>query len=384
MRGKHKRLDAVEAYLRAMTIPFFSLATPHAHLKTEAQGVFEAFWDSGQYVLGSMTRQFEADYAAFGQVRHCVGVSNGLDALHLALRVLGIGPGHAVVVPSNAYIAAWLAVTHAGATPVPVEPDPHTCNLDPTRLEAALRPDVRAILPVHLYGQACDMSAIRAVADRHDLLVVEDNAQAQGARHADRPTGAWGHVNATSFYPTKNLGALGEAGAITTDSDAYADAARTLRNYGSQVRYLNDLQGFNCRIDELQAGLLSLKLRHLATWTAERIRQAERYHAQLADVPDLQLPATAAGSTHTYHQFVVQSVQRDALQVFLQKKGVGTLVHYPVPPHLQAAYRALGYQRGDFPVAEQLAERSLSLPLYVGLGDAEIDYVCAQIRAFHA
>jgi len=364
-------------------IPFLSFETTTAQIRQEACEVFDAFLASHHYVLGHMTSRFEAEYAAFSGVSHCVGVSTGLDALHIALRVLDIGPGDEVILPSNAYIAALLAVSQVGATPVLVEPRADTCNIDPARIGAAIGPRTRCIMPVHLYGQACEMEAIMQIAASKGLFVVEDNAQAHGASYNGISTGAWGTINATSFYPTKNLGALGEAGALTTRDAHLAETAATLRNYGSRVRYYNELLGGNWRIDELQAGLLSVKLRHLAAWTEQRRQMARQYLEALAGIPDLQLPVTAAGATHVYHLFVVQTPARDALQAHLGKAGIGTLVHYPVPPHLQVAYRdQLPYGEGDFPVAERLARQCLSLPLYIGLGNAQIDYVCTQIRQF--
>jgi dTDP-4-amino-4,6-dideoxygalactose transaminase len=366
-----------------MQIPFLSFDAIAAQTKAESMAVFERFWESKYYVLGNMTTQFETEYAAFSGVAHCKGVSNGLDALRIALHTLDIGPGDEVIMPSNAYIAALLAVSQTGATPVLTEPDPLTCNIDPARIESVLTPNTRCIMPVHLYGQSCEMAAICDLAQRHGLSVVEDNAQAQGAAHRGIATGAWGDINATSFYPTKNLGALGEAGALTTQSAVLAEKAAVLRNYGSQKRYHHTVQGSNWRIDELQAGLLSVRLRYLSVWNAARRETAARYCQYLDNIPGLQLPVTAEGSTHVYHLFVVQTPERDALQAFLAQKGIGTLIHYPIPPHLQQAYAGkLPYTAGDFPIAERLARECLSLPLYVGILPEQIDYICSQIHDF--
>lgn len=366
-----------------MQIPFLSFDAPTAQIREECHQVLHAFLENKQYVLGPLTTRFEEEYAAFCGAAHCVGLSNGLDALQLSLRVAGIGAGDEVIVASNAYIAAHLAITHAGAVPVLVEPDPLTCNLDPHGIEAAVTPRTRAILPVHLYGQACEMVPIMRIAEKYGLTVIEDNAQAQGASCEGIMTGAWGHINATSFYPTKNLGALGEAGAITTQSAERAAAARTLRNYGSAVRYYTETEGFNWRIDELQAGFLSVKLRYLNAWIAEKQTLAARYLSQLAGIAELQLPVTAPGVTHSYHLFVVQTPRRDALQDFLKKAGIGTLIHYPVPPHLQKAYIGkLPYPSGSLPVAERLAASCLSLPLYNGMTFAQTDYICEKISEF--
>ena len=365
-----------------MNIPFLSFDATNDAFREEAFTTFSRFFDSKWYVLGEMTKQFEADYAAYNQVKHAVGVSNGLDALQIALRVLGIGEGDEVIVPSNTYIATALAVSYVGATPVFVEPDINTYNIDPRKVEAAISSRTKAIMPVHLYGQACSMDKIMAVAIKHNLLVVEDNAQAHGAAFNGVVTGGFGHANATSFYPSKNLGALGEAGAITTNDDEIAYRVRVMRNYGSQQRYYNEIKGFNARIDELQAGLLSTKLKHLAQWTAERRQIASWYMEELSDCPEIILPQIEDGATHVYHLFVVRTAQRDALQQHLQSTGIGTVIHYPVPPHLQQAYSDLEYGKGDFPIAEEIADTILSLPLYIGMTREQVVYVCKSIKSY--
>jgi dTDP-4-amino-4,6-dideoxygalactose transaminase len=365
-----------------MSVPFLSFAGQHDALREEVMAAIGRVYDSHYYVLGESVRQFEQEYAAFSGVAHCVGVANGLDALHLALVALGVGPGDEVLVPSNTYIATWLAVTYVGAVPVPVEPDSDTYNLDPARLEAAITPRTRAIMPVHLYGQACAMGPIMEVARRHKLYVVEDNAQAQGAAWQGQLTGSFGELNATSFYPGKNLGALGDAGGLTCQDAELAQRVRTLRNYGSQQKYYNERIGYNSRLDELQAAVLRVKLPHLPTWTAERQRLAARYDELLAGLPELTLPRTAAGATHVYHLYVVRTPRRDALQQHLTQAGIGTLIHYPVPPHLQEAYAFLGYQPGAYPLAEELARTSLSLPLWPGMREADLQAVAAAVRAF--
>ena len=342
--------------------------------------VFRRFWDQQWYILGASVTQFEEAYALWNGTQHCIGVANGLDALHLALRALQIGPGDEVIVPSNTYIATWLAVTQTGATPVPVEPDLRTYNLDPLRLEMAITPATKAILPVHLYGQACDMTAIMAIADKHGLYVVEDNAQAHGAMHAGRLTGSFGQLNATSFYPTKNLGALGDAGAVTCNDAQLAEQIRLLRNYGSARKYYNDIPGYNSRLDELQAALLSMKLPFLQQWTEQRRQLAALYTAQLSDIEPLVLPAAAEPDSHVWHLFVVRTEQRDALAQHLSARGIGWMIHYPLPPHLQEAYRSRGYQRGDFPLAEQIADTCLSLPLFPGMIAAQVEQVAEAVR----
>ncbi|GAB3317666.1 DegT/DnrJ/EryC1/StrS family aminotransferase [Hymenobacter humi] len=363
-----------------MNLPFLSFEPQHAPLREAMTAAFSRVYDSYWYVLGEEVRQFEQEYAAFNQVAHTVGVANGLDALVLALRVLEIGPGDEVIVPSNTYIATWLAVTQVGATPVSVEPDPATSNLDPARIAAALTPRTRAIMPVHLYGQACRMTEIMALAARHNLYVVEDNAQAQGAAFAGRLTGSFGHANGTSFYPGKNLGALGDAGAVTTNDAEVAHKVQVLRNYGSQQKYYNEVVGYNSRLDELQAALLRVKLPHLPEWTRQRQQVAAWYDQHLAGIPDLRLPAVADGATHVYHLYVVHTPRRAALQQHLTAQGIGSMIHYPVPPHLQQAYQTLGFEPGSFPIAEELANTCLSLPMWPGMSEAHVAAVSTALR----
>jgi len=365
-----------------LSIPFLSFTPQNQQIREQVLAAMAQIFDSEWYVLGEAVKRFEVEYAAFNQTAACVGVANGLDALHLALRALGIGAGDEVLVPSNTYIATWLAVSMVGATPVPVEPSLATYNLDPTRLEAAITPRTRAIMPVHLYGQACEMQAIMAIAEKHGLQVIEDNAQAQGASFAGKLTGSFGAINATSFYPGKNLGALGDAGAITTNHENLAQQIRVLRNYGSQQKYHNEVLGYNSRLDELQAAILSVKLPLLAEWTHQRQILAAQYQAALSKISDLQLPAVAPGATHVYHLYVVRTPRRDALQRYLTEQGVGTLIHYPVPPHLQAAYKNLGYKAGDFPLAEEIAATCLSLPLWPGITSEQVDNIAYAVKTF--
>ena len=355
----------------------------HAAIREEVLQAMSRVYDSNWYILGPEVAEFEQAYSTFGQVAHTIGVGNGLEALVLALRALGIGPGDEVLVPSNTYIATWLAVSHVGATPVPVEPDPATSNLDPTRLEAARTPRTRAILPVHLYGQPCRMPEIMALAQRHALVVVEDNAQAQGATLAGQLTGSFGAASGTSFYPTKNLGSLGDAGAITTNDATLAQQLRLLRNYGSGQKNHHELLGYNSRLDELQAAVLRVKLRHLATWTSQRQQLAAWYQAHLAAIPGLRLPAVAPGAVPVWHLYVVHAARRDALQQHLAARGIDTLVHYPVPPHLQPAYVQLRLPAGSLPIAEDLAATCLSLPLWPGMTEAMVATVAQAIRAFY-
>ena len=367
---------------RKMQVPFLFFQPQHAPIREEVLAAVARVYDSYWYVLGEEVKQFEADYSAFSGVRHTIGVANGLDALVLALRALEIGPGDEVIVPSNTYIATWLAVTQVGATPVGVEPDPATSNLDPALIAAALTPRTRAIMPVHLYGQACRMTEIMALAAAHHLHVVEDNAQAQGATFDGRVTGSFGILSGTSFYPGKNLGALGDAGAITTNDPTLDQRVRVLRNYGSQQKYYNEVVGYNSRLDELQAAVLRTKLAYLADWTAQRREVAALYDHHLAGIAGLRLPHTAPGATHVHHLYVVHHAQREAVQQHLTREGIGTLIHYPVPPHRQQAYAALGLPIGTFPIAEELAATCLSLPMWPGMREDHVVAVAAALRSF--
>lgn len=366
-----------------MTVPFLSFKYTNEKIKAEILDAFEHFFDQGWYILGEKVKHFEAEYASFNQVSHCVGVSNGLDALYIALRTLDIKAGDEVIVPSNTYIATALAVSYVGATPIFVEPDIRTYNIDPAKIEVAITPKTKAVMPVHLYGQACEMDTIIAIARNHNLFVVEDNAQAQGATFNGKPTGSFGQINGTSFYPGKNLGALGDAGAVTTNDTALAEKAAVLRNYGSQKKYYNEVIGYNMRLDECQAAFLSIKLRYLDKWTALRREIAHWYNEALKGVGDLILPKIAEGATHVYHLYVIRTKKRDALQQYLTKNGIGTLIHYPIPPHLQEAYVSLESKRGDFPIAEEIADTCLSLPMWPGMIKEEVEVAIDCIKRFY-
>jgi len=350
-----------------MKIPFLSFESSNKQIKAEILSSFEHFFDSSWYILGDQVKQFEQEYAAFNNVKHCIGVSNGLDALHLALKALDIGNGDEVIVPSNTYIATALAVSYVGAMPVFVEPDINTYNIDPAKIEAAVTSKTKAIMPVHLYGQACEMESIVAIAKKHNLFVVEDNAQAHGATYKGKLTGSWGNINGTSFYPGKNLGALGDAGAVTTNDQELAIKVALLRNYGSQKKYYNEAIGFNMRLDECQAGFLSVKLKYLKEWTAQRQEISGWYNEALKDIDDLILPSVAENASHVYHVYLIRTKYRDELQKYLADNGIDTLIHYPIPIHLQKAYQHLGFKRGDFPIAEEIAETCLSLPIWPGI-----------------
>jgi dTDP-4-amino-4,6-dideoxygalactose transaminase len=365
-----------------LSIPFLSFDEMNKKVSVEMTQAFQRVFDSKWYILGNEIKQFESEYAAFNKVTHCIGVSNGLDALHLALKVLGIGTGDEVIVPSNTYIASLLAVSYVGATPVPVEPDKKTYNIDSSKIEAAITKKTRAIMPVHLYGQCCKMDDIMKVAEKHNLYVVEDNAQSQAACYKGKMAGSFGQLNGTSFYPGKNLGALGDAGAITTNDAALAEKAAVLRNYGSKKKYYNEEIGFNMRLDELQAAFLSVKLKYLEEWTNQRQQIAGWYNEALKGTGDIILPAVEDGATHVYHLYVIRTKKRDQLQEHLTKEGIGTLIHYPVPPHLQQAYTSLGFKKNDFPIAEEIAETVLSVPLWPGMQLPQVEKVVDSIKKF--
>jgi dTDP-4-amino-4,6-dideoxygalactose transaminase len=359
-------------------IPFLDLRAAYLELKTEIDAAVHRVLDSGWYILGPEVEAFETEWAAHCGARHAVGLANGLDALVLALRALEIGPGDEVIVPSNTYIATWLAVSAVGARPVPVEPDPATHNIDPARIAAAITPRTRAILPVHLYGQPADLDAILAIARQHGLAVVEDAAQAHGARYKGRRIGAHGDVVCWSFYPGKNLGALGDAGAVTTDRADLADRIRVQRNYGSRVKYVNEEQGVNSRLDPIQAAVLRVKLAHLDAWT-ERRRAIAASYAQTLQGADLILPHVPAWAEPVWHLYVVRTVDRDALQKRLSEAGIGTLIHYPIPPHKQAAYAVLKIAPDALPIASRLADEVLSLPMGPHLAAVQAVKVCASL-----
>lgn len=346
-----------------MKVPFLDFVGPYEELKPELDAAYERFMRSAWYILGKECEAFEQEFAAYCGSKYCIGVGNGLEALHLLLRAYGVGKGDEVIVPSNTYIATWLAVSYADATVVPVECDSRTFNLDPARIEAAITPRTKAIMPVHLYGQTADMDPIMAIAAKHGLKVIEDNAQAQGARYKGRRTGSLGHAAGHSFYPGKNLGAYGDGGAITTDDAAVADRVRTLRNYGSKKKYYNEVKGYNSRLDEMQAALLRVKLKVLDQWNQRRAVVAQRYVQEMKPAAGLVLPFVPAWAEPVWHLFVIRHPNRDALQQKLNAAGIGTLIHYPVPAHLSGAYADAGWKRGDFPLAETAADTVLSLPI---------------------
>jgi len=366
-------LGASVAAMQATAIPFLDVRAANLELRADIDAAIARVIDSGHYILGPEVEAFEREFASYSEAVHCVGVGNGLEALRLALLAMDVGPGDEVIVPSHTYIATWLAVTQTGATPVPVEPVaiPGRFDIDPALIERAITARTRVILPVHLYGHPVDLDPIIAVARRHGLRVLEDAAQAQGARYRGRRIGAHGDAVAWSFYPGKNLGALGDAGAVTTNDPALAERVRLLGNYGSRIKYVHEVAGANSRLDPLQAAVLRAKLPHLDRWNSRRCEIANAYIAGLADL-DLGLPVTAPGCDPVWHLFVVRSPAREALQRRLTAAGIGTLVHYPTPPHLQGAYAAMKLGVGTFPRAERLASEVLSLPLGPHLNDEQL------------
>lgn len=363
----------------AIRIPFLNLAAAYAELRDELEAAAHRVMASGQFVLGPEVAAFEEEFAAYCEARHAIGVGSGLDALRLILLGYGIGRGDEVIVPSNTFIATWLAVSQAGATPVPVEPDPVTHNIMAEALERAITPSTKAIMPVHLYGQPADMDRLMALGRDRDIWVIEDAAQAQGARYRGRRAGGLGDAAGFSFYPGKNLGALGDAGAVTTDDDVLAERVRTLRNYGSKVKYHHELPGLNSRLDSLQAAFLRIKLRRLDEWNERRREVAALYLQRLAGVDGLVVPAVAEWTEPVWHLFVVRHPRRDALQARLSEAGVDTIIHYPIPPHRGGAY-ADDFAGASLPVAERLADEVLSLPMgpHISLEDAE--KVAAAVR----
>jgi dTDP-4-amino-4,6-dideoxygalactose transaminase len=362
-----------------VTVPILDLTSAYEEIRTEIDEAVQRVVASGWYIGGAEVEAFERSYAAYCDVAHCVGVANGLDALHLALRAMDVGPGDEVIVASNSYIATLLAVSAVGATPVMVEPDPRTYNLDPSAIEAAITPRTRVVLPTHLYGQPADLDPILDVVRRHKLKLLEDAAQAHGARYKGRPLGGHGDVVAWSFYPTKNLGAMGDAGAITTNDPDIARRIKILANYGSVTRYVNEVKGVNSRLDPVQAAILGVKLKHLDEWNDRRRTIASVYQSALADA-GIVLPHVPNWSDPAWHLFVIQTTDRPLLQERLTAAGVQTQIHYPIPPHLQQAYEDLPYSKGDFPVAEALADRVLSIPIGPHLTLQQAEIVAAAIR----
>lgn len=363
-----------------MILPF-DFASMHSKIRDEVLAAMQRVYDSHWYVMGKECDAFEKEFAQYTGVKHCIGVSNGLDALFLALKAYDIGPGDEVIVPANTYIATALAVSHVGAECVLVEPKEATLNLDVSQMERAITKRTKAIMPVHLYGLPCEMDEVMAVAAKYDLKVIEDNAQSQGALYRGRKTGALGHAAGISFYPGKNIGALGDGGAVVTNDDLLAEKLRTLRNYGSAVKYYNQVKGYNYRLDEIQAAVLRVKLHYLDRWNEDRRRIAGAY-SRLISNDLIKKPEEFSWANPVWHQYIVRCRYRDQLQEHLKGLGIATLIHYPVPIHKQQAYSELSHLSRKLPIAERLAKEVLSLPLYPYMPMAAIERVAEAINNF--
>ena len=365
-------------------IPFVDLRAQHRGLETEIVAAIRQVVTDGNFILGSQVQEFENAFAAFVGVAHAVGVSSGLDALRLSLLALGVGYGDEVIIPANTYIATALAVSSVGARPVFVDCDPRTYSIDPTGIEAAITSRTRALIPVHLTGQAADMSAILALAEQYDLRVIEDAAQAPGAVYKGKPCGSLGTLGCFSFYPSKNLGACGDGGMITVHDTSLAEQLAQIRNYGQKTKNEHiTKRGLNARLDTLQAAVLQVKLRYVSRWNTARWTHAQQYIERLAGLGDIVTQARLPHSSHVYHLFIIETDQRDALQQYLERCGIENGIHYPIPIHLQPAFADLGYRPGDFPCAERLSRRMLSLPMFPELTQAQIDHVVAAVRNFY-
>lgn len=364
-----------------MKIPFVSFKPMEKELDKELRNAFERVYTRSWYIEGQEDKNFEKAFAEFCGVKYCVGVGNGLDGLMLALKALQIGPNDEVIVPSNTYIATALAVTYVGAKLVFVEPDIRTFNIDPSKIKEAITPNTKAIMPVHLYGQPCDMEPIMDIAKKHNLYVIEDCAQAHGATYKGKTIGSFGTAAGFSFYPGKNLGALGDAGATVTNSEEVAEKVRALGNYGSDYKYHHILKGNNSRLDEMQAAFLGAKLPHLEKMNEERRRIAKKYLEGIKN-SEIILPYVIDDVIPVWHIFAIRCQRRDELESYLKENGIGTNKHYPIPMHLQECYKDLGYKKGDFPIAEEISETELSLPMYYGMTDEEIQYVIEKINNF--
>lgn len=357
-----------------MNIPFLDLKKSYVEIKKELDAAYSRVMNSGWYILGDEVEAFENEFADYIGVNYCIGVSNGLDALKILLEAYGIGEGDEVLVPANTYIATWLAVSHVGAKPVPVDVSKLTYNMNPDLISKALTKKTKAVIPVHLYGRAAEMTSICELAQKHNLVIIEDAAQAHGCQMHGKKVGTFGHAAGFSFYPGKNLGAFGDGGAITTNDPGIASLVRKIINYGSQQKYIHDIKGLNCRLDPLQASFLRVKLKYLDIWNSRRQEVARRYFNNLQS-SSVVLPSSGEAGSHIWHLFVIKYPNRDWLMKELEKTGIQTLIHYPYPPHLQKAYRDLGYQVGDFPVTECLASDVLSLPMGPHLSIEQQDYV---------
>lgn len=362
-----------------MRVPFLPLGLLNQSVRDALDSAYHRVMNSGHYIMGCELEAFEEEFAQYCDVKHCVGVGNGLEAIHMLLMAHGIGPGDEVIVPSNTFIATWLAVSECGAIPIPVEPDIETYNVNPGLIEAAITSRTRAIIPVHLYGQPADIDPINAIAFKYDLIVIEDAAQAHGAIYKGRKVGSLGHCAATSFYPGKNLGAFGDGGAVLTNNEEIATKVRRLRNYGSKVKYKHEILGCNSRLDEMQAAFLRVKLSVLDQWNSRRKEVAAHYSERLAGL-NIHLPKVPEFADPVWHLYVIRSQKRNALQAQLEANGISTVIHYPIPPHRQGCY--LNNQHASYPIADLLANEVLSLPISPAVTDGEIEYIRESISEF--
>jgi dTDP-4-amino-4,6-dideoxygalactose transaminase len=364
---------------RIVYIPFLHI---HPSIKKEILMEFERFYDEQEYILGSGVEKFEQEFAAFNGVRFSIGVGNGHDALLIILKSLGIGPGDEVILPAHTFIATALSVVNSGATPVLVDIDPHTFNISPNEVKRKITPKTKAIVAVHIYGNPADVPSLLQIARDHNIDLIEDFAQSHGAGIDGQKTGSFGVMNFTSFYPTKNIGSLGDAGMITTNSSVLAEKARALRNYGKTEDGKYSEIGINSRLDELHARLLSVKLNHLSDWNEERIEIAKWYEGNLLGLPEIELQRSYTKSINVRHIFPILTEERDSLMMYLKQQGVETLIHYSEPINLHSAFAFLGYKTGDYPVAEKICKQELSLPIYPGLTKNEVEYICAKVIDF--
>lgn len=365
-----------------MKVPFFNLDYIHKPLKQGFLNSISEIIDGNGYILGKEVSEFEALFGSFCSTKYAIGVGNGLDALKISLKTLNIKSGDEVIVPAHTFIATWLAVSEVGAIPIPVDAYDDTMNINVELIEEAITLKTRAIMPVHMYGQMCDMKAVMDVANKYNLYVIEDFAQSQGATFEDKIAGSWGHINGTSFYPGKNIGALGDGGCITTNDISLFESAKMNRNYGSLIKYQHEIKGVNSRLDSIQASLLNIKLSHLNNWNNERIKLANLYYEKLKHINSIKFQTLHASAKSVYHLFVIRIDNRNELQKYLLEKEIGTIIHYPIPPHLQPAYSDLKHKKGAYPICEKISNSVLSLPLYPGLEETQIDYICESIIDF--
>jgi len=378
-----------------MKVPFLDLKVQYKQIEDEVLPMITEAMENGMFIGGPQVAAFEDEFAKFCDCKLCVGVNSGTDALRFALMATGVGPGDAVITVPNTFIATTEAISQTGATPLFIDIDPQTSNMDPSKLEACLEKDLtphaagraprpKAVIPVHLYGQPADMDSIMNISKKHDLVVIEDSCQAHGAKYKGKTAGSMAPAGCFSFYPGKNLGAFGEGGAVVTNDEAIANKMKMIRDHGQAQKYFHDMEGYNGRLDAIQAGVLRIKLQNLAQWNALRRKNAAYYDELLADVAEVEAVKQAQGVESVYHLYVILVDRRDELQQFLGEKGIATGLHYPLPLHLQKAYAHLGYKRGDFPVTERIADRLLSLPMYPELSNEQIEYVVDSIKKFLA